>query len=128
VLQESSTLNSYLRIQRWICNTCIMLLGRGLSICDVQHLSTIMQPHTLYTETHKWLFHSFNWELKDNQTYSADLAHQIVLCLGQWSNTLEVSDSAAIRMQESDVCHDWIVKTMPSWDTCIGVLWDCVEK
>jgi len=30
-------------------------------------------------------------------------------------------------MQEPNLSHDGL-KTLPSWDKCVRVLWDCVRK
>jgi hypothetical protein len=58
ILQESSALHSYFEIQQrmWTfavtcCADCIRLLaGGGMNIChEVWSLSTVMQPHTVYS-------------------------------------------------------------------------------
>ena len=63
---------------------CIRLLaGRGMNICqEVWCLSTVMQPHTVYN-IHKEFLQSCYWELQDNATYGADLAHWTLIYLGQ---------------------------------------------
>jgi len=49
---------------------CIKLLaGRGINICaEVRSLSTVMQPHSVYSKHNKFLL-SFYWKLQENQTY-----------------------------------------------------------
>jgi len=41
-------------------------------------LSTVMQPHTVYSK-HKELLQSCYWKLKENPTYGADLAQWTII-------------------------------------------------
>jgi hypothetical protein len=57
---------------------CIRKLAdRDMNICH-EVMSTVMQPHTVYSKHKEWL-QSCYWKFKVNPTYGADLAHWTVV-------------------------------------------------
>ena len=106
---------------------CIRLLaGTGMNIChEVWSLSTAMQPHTVYSK-HSELLQSCYWKLKLNPTYGADLAHRTVIFVPV--TTLGRSPIVLQGRWRSLISAMTVLKTLPTWDKCVRVLWGCVNK
>jgi len=106
------------------CADCIRLLaGRGMNIChEVWSLSTVMQPHTVYSK-HKELLQLCYWKHNVNPTYGADLEHWTII-FGPVT-TLERSPIVQQEEFRSLISALTDVNSLPRWDNhvrCCGVV------